>query len=348
METSGPGKALEAFGISSDYAKMQLLEQGLINDTYKVLLPGAEGFILQRINPEVFPKVLPLMQNIARVLPELAGPDYTELKLLRGPEDEPWFTDAAGSYWRAFNYIPGSITYRQSAEQQIARESGRIIGRFHHLVSGIPLEEIHITLPDFHNLKARREQLKKSLSEARPERLKASQKWRELGETLYDACGAIPYSELPRRLCHNDTKLSNILFDAIEKKALCLIDLDTLMPGYLLYDFGDAGRCLLYPPETEPPVEKEEAFDLDLFEAFYKGLLHSGIPLEDKERQTLPWGLVLMPLLHGLRALTDYLQNDRYYKTRYPEENLRRAENLLQNSEASWKQLPKMLEICSK
>ena len=79
METSGPGKALEAFGISSDYAKMQLLEQGLINDTYKVLLPGAEGFILQRINPEVFPKVLPLMQNIARVLPELAGPDYTEL-----------------------------------------------------------------------------------------------------------------------------------------------------------------------------------------------------------------------------------------------------------------------------
>ena len=348
MAISGPELALKAFGISSTKFQAELLEQGLINNTYKVLLPAGNGLIVQRINPVVFSNALPLMQNIARVLPKLSGPDYTELKLLSGTDGNPWFVDKGGSYWRAFNYIPGSSTFQQSSDKAIAGESGQIIGQFHQLVSDIPLKDIHITLPDFHNLNIRMEQLQASLSAARPERLADSLKWRELAGKLSRFCEAIPFDELPVRLCHNDTKLSNILFDSASGKALCLIDLDTLMPGYLLYDFGDAGRCLVLGSETIAMDQNGASFDLDLFEAFYTGLIRSGMELSTIERQTLPWGLVLMPLLHGVRALTDYLQNDLYYKTGFPGENLRRAARLLQHSETSRKKLPQLLAICEK
>jgi Ser/Thr protein kinase RdoA (MazF antagonist) len=288
------------------------------------------------------------MQNIARVLPKLTGPDYTELKLLNGTDGNPWFVDTGGSYWRAFNYIQGSSTFHHSSDKAIARESGRIIGHFHKLVSYIPLKDIHTTLPDFHNLNTRMKQLEASLTTARPERLADSLKWRELAGKLSRFCEAIPFDKLPLRLCHNDTKLSNILFDSTSKKALCLIDLDTLMPGYLLYDFGDAGRCLVLGPETTHVNQNEASFDLNLFEAFYKGFIQSGLELNAAERKSLPWGLVLMPLLHGVRALTDYLQNDLYYKTSFPGENLRRAARLLQHSEASRKRLPQLRAICEK
>ena len=150
MALSGPELALKAFGVSSKKFQVQLLEQGLINNTYKVLLPEGDGLIVQRINPGVFRNALPLMQNIARVLPKLCGPDYTELKLLSGTDGNPWFVDTGGSYWRAFHYIPGSNTFQQSSDKAIARESGRIIGHFHMLVSDIPLKDIHTTLPDLH------------------------------------------------------------------------------------------------------------------------------------------------------------------------------------------------------
>ncbi len=288
------------------------------------------------------------MENIATVLPYLQGPAYTALHLKHTTSGAPWLETESGETWRLFHYIRNSGARESTDNPQVGREAGRILGTFHRLVQQVPVGDLHTPLPRFHDLDWRAHQLKDACSRGLEDRLKQSAPELALAERLTARCREIPFSELPERVCHNDTKLSNILFDLDSDQALCLIDLDTLMPGKLLYDFGDAARTLLNPLPESQPARKPIPVDLRMFDAFVQGWWESGFQPEAKEVQWLAHGVVLMPTLHGIRALADHVSGDRYYQTAFPGQNLVRAQNLLGFAEKALAALPDLQPILLK
>jgi Ser/Thr protein kinase RdoA (MazF antagonist) len=336
---------LSRFGLESPRPGLERISMGYINDTYRVNVEGRTAYILQKINPDVFPKARRVMENIAMMLPFLQGPGYAPLRLKPTDEGTPWLETDTGEIWRLFHYIPNSGTLERTDNPQVGLEAGRILGCFHHLASGAPLEKLHTPLPRFHDLEWRTHQLEASAASGLSERVMESAGELALSRELIAFCRDIPICEFPVRICHNDTKLSNILFNLQTEKALCLIDLDTLMPGCILYDFGDAARTLLNPlPESSRSGQGMRA-DLAMFDAFVRGWGESGLPLEPAEWGWLAHGVVLMPTLQGIRALADHLSGDRYYRTAFPGQNGVRAKNLLGFAEEARKLLPEMEAI---
>lgn len=346
MASPDPHAGLALFGLTAPPTRLEPVSEGYINDTFKVWMGSEPDYILQRINTGVFGDAAGLMANLEAVLPHLEAADYAALELIRTPQGRAWATDAAGNAWRMYRFIAGSRTLGSASDPHIAREAGRILGRFHQLAEAVPASSLHPTLPRFHDLGWRLEQLDEAERSGVAARRESAAPWTTLARELAALCEAIPWKQLPLRVCHNDTKLSNILFASGSDRALCLIDLDTLMPGYVLYDVGDAVRTLMNPlPEDHPDWEAIRTRP-ELFRAFVQGLKQSGLALERAERESLPYGVVLMPLLHGVRALADYLQGDRYYKTTYPEQNLVRACNLLHFARCASEQLGTLGQIC--
>ena len=345
MVPSQPLEILKQFGISGAGISLETLTQGYINDTFRVHTPEGDGFVLQRINPVVFPKPEVLMANLEIVLPLLQAPGYRGLKLHPNRKGKTFVKDPAGGLWRVFNYIPNSASFNQAKSLQMAKEAGRIVAVFHGLVSTLPPEALQVPLPEFHNIHLRVTQLKAALSDAPAERRQKCSDLITQAEALYSFCRQIPFEALPLRVCHNDTKFSNILFDTRSGKALCLIDLDTLMPGHLLYDFGDAARGLIGARPENGKSPKATDTGLRRFVAFAKGWKEGGLKMQPGEKQWLCHGVVLMPALHGIRALTDYLSGDRYYKVAYPEQNRDRAIALLHTAQTVQKELGRMQEI---
>lgn len=339
---------LSLFGLDSRQSGLERISQGYINDTYRVNIKGHPAYILQRINAGVFPKARQVMENIERMLPFLQGTAYAALKLEPTEKGTPWLETNTGEIWRLFQYIPNSGTLDSPENAGISREAGRILGCFHQLASGAPVEKLHTPLPRFHDLGWRTRQLEASIASGIQERVREAGPELTLSRGLIAFCRDIPISELPIRICHNDTKLSNILFDLGTKKALCLIDLDTLMPGCILYDFGDAARTLLNPLPESSRSGKGIGVNLGMFDAFVRGWRESGLPLEPAEWRWLAHGVVLMPTLHGIRALADHLSGDRYYRTAFPGQNLVRAKNLLGFAAEVRKVLPEMEAILGK
>jgi Ser/Thr protein kinase RdoA (MazF antagonist) len=225
-------------------------------------------------------------------------------------------------------YIQDSITYNTTNSLQTAFEAGRILGKFHKLLEPASPGEFVDVLPRFHDLGLRRQEYEIAQESARSERLALAGKAIEMAHNLLGDSAFADSENLPTRVCHNDTKLNNILFSATSGKALCFIDLDTIMAGYFLHDFGDAVRTIVNTaPEDERLLEKI-TFSRTLFKAFVKGLASSKGLLGPGEIESLPRGVVQMPLIHGLRALTDYLNGDKYYQVHYEGQNLDRAVSL--------------------
>ena len=341
-------KALSALGhfkIERTPYELHPINQGFINDTFRVSSQGSHFYVLQRINTSVFPNALALMNNLGALLPLLQGNSYHSLQLFPTLAGENFHTDTHGDYWRLLSYVPDSTTFNTTKDWAIAFEAGRILGVFHTLLQEIPTTQFEDILPNFHNLKMRMEEFNSALKIASKERLQQAEKAiQSVQENLIlkTMDGAIM---APLRICHNDTKLNNILFSKTTGKALCLIDLDTVMQGYFHYDFGDAVRTVVNPaPEDEQDLEVI-AFDLELFKAMVKGLQKSGLVLSGTEKQLLPYGPVLMPYLHGVRALTDFLNNDIYYKVAFPEQNLKRSISLLTFSQKAIEKKAAMVQI---
>lgn len=341
-----PEKGLALFDLRAREIRLEPVAEGYINDTYKVWVGGTPAYILQRINTAVFGDAALLMGNLEWVLPHLKAPDYTPLELIQTPDGRNWAADSNGHPWRLYRYIPGSRTLKAGTDPGVAREAGGILGRFHQLAEAVPAGSLKPILPRFHDLEWRLEQLAEAEATGLPHRLETAASWTALAHELAGVCAGIPWGELPLRVCHNDTKLSNILFAADADRALCLIDLDTLMPGYLLYDVGDAVRTLMNPLPEDHPDWEAIGLRPDLFRAFVQGMRESGLALHASERGNLAYGAVLMPLLHGIRALADYLLGDRYYKTAYPEQNRVRACNLLHLAKLASDRLGELQAIC--
>lgn len=348
MPAANPLPVLSRFGLDGKDAKLQVVSGGYINDTYRVTMKDGRGLILQRINPDVFPKPRQVMENIAMVLPYLQGTAYTALQLEHTASGAPWLETGSGETWRLFHYIPNSVARESTGSPRISREAGRILGTFHSLVLEVPVGDLHTPLPRFHDLDWRARQLEVACSRGLEDRLKQAGPELAAAEKLIARCQEIPFSEFPDRVCHNDTKLSNILFDRDSDRALCLIDLDTLMPGKLLFDFGDAARTLLNPLPESHPARKPIPVDLGMFDAFVQGWQDSGFRMEDKEVRWLTHGVVLMPTLHGIRALADHVSGDLYYQTAFPGQNLVRAQNLLGFANNALELLPALEAILLK
>jgi len=317
------------FPLQGKAYQLQPIKKGLINDTYLVSGQGQPQYILQHINAVVFSNISVLMGNLQQALPYLAADDYAAIKLVKTREGDTYLDLGEAGCWRLMTYIPGSTTSSTTTKPQTAYEAGRIIGRFHTLLQDAPAANFKDSIPGFHDLDMRIIQFQEAKDAARAIRKDRAQKAIEVLQNLLMEPFPVLAKNLPVRICHNDTKLNNILFSEATRKALCLIDLDTLMKGHFLYDFGDAVRTIVNTAPEDERVLQKIHFSKPLFDAFVDGLAACRGLLSIEEVASLPLGALYMPLLHGMRALIDYLNDDAYYQVAYEGQNLDRSLSLL-------------------
>lgn len=318
---------LNEFKIAPKEYSFMPLTAGYINDTFLVFNEDKPLFILQRINHNVFKNIEGLMMNIDGALKKLKAKDYTQIKLMPSSLGKAYVSHTSG-YWRCMTYIANSTTYDTTIEPEIAFEAGRVIGKFHTLLAKDKLTQYTDTIPKFHDLELREMQFLASLAKASSEKKEIAKQAVSFSQDMLVKLANMTNGQLPKRVCHNDTKLNNILFSQETQKALCLIDLDTLMTGHFHFDFGDAIRTIVNTAAEDEQNHEKITFEKQLFEAFVNGLAVNGSFLNKEEISALPYGAILMPFLHGIRALTDYLNNNIYYKVAYENQNLDRCLSL--------------------
>ncbi len=314
------------FGVDTSNISYKTISQGYINDTLLVKLDDEPKFILQRINSNVFKNISGLHANIEFALEKLKSEDYQEITLLKTDNNQSYYIND-GSFWRIQTFIKDSIAHNITSNQTVAFETGRIIGRFHKLLSDENVSNYVETVKGLNYLPFRITEFNEAINST-SENLKEQAKIEiDFAEHNMQHFDAFYKADLPERVCHNDTKLNNILFNQ-ENKALCLIDLDTIMGGYFHYDFGDAVRTVVSEANEDEKNLSKIGFNLDLFQKFVEGIKSNGHFLTQNEINFLPISCALLPFMHGLRALTDYLNGNIHYKVSYEEQNLDRCKSL--------------------
>ncbi len=299
-------EAITAFDLDGKLIDGKPYGNGHINDTFLLTYETKEGsrrYILQRMNHSIFKKPQQLMDNVVNVTQYLrevirkqgGDPDRETLNVVKTRDGGNYYEDSAHNFWRVFLYIEGTLCFDQAESARDFYDSAVAFGNFQRMLAGYPAKELHETIPNFHNTPSRFRDFQKAVQEDKMGR--ASVAMQEIAFALEREkdtsvlLDLLAEGKLSLRVTHNDTKLNNILFDADTKKALCIIDLDTVMPGLSHYDFGDSIRTgASTGAEDEKDLSKIE-LDLDLFEAFTKGFLEGcGGSLTEKEIEMLPMG----------------------------------------------------------
>ncbi len=351
-------EAITAFDLDGKLIDGKPYGNGHINDTFLLTYETKEGsrrYILQRMNHSIFKKPQQLMDNVVNVTQYLrevikkqgGDPDRETLNVVKTRDGGNYYEDSAHNFWRVFLYIEGTLCFDQAESARDFYDSAVAFGNFQRMLAGYPAKELHETIPNFHNTPSRFRDFQKAVQEDKMGR--ASVAMQEIAFALEREkdtsvlLDLLAEGKLSLRVTHNDTKLNNILFDADTKKALCIIDLDTVMPGLSHYDFGDSIRTgASTGAEDEKDLSKIE-LDLDLFEAFTKGFLEGcGGSLTEKEIEMLPMGAKLMTYECGIRFLADFLEGDVYFKIHREGHNLDRARTqfkLVKDMEAKWNQM---------
>lgn len=316
------------------------LASGHINDTYLIKTKKKPFFVLQRINHGVFKDVPGLIENkvaishhIQEKLKGLSKKKRTRriLAFAKTSTGASYYKDEEGNYWNLMYFIDDSVTFETVNNKEIAYEGGRLMGQFLTLTSDFDVSKLIEVIPRFHDMSFRYMQFEESLKIASEERLNKAKeqiKWVEdYKEEMHIIQGLKESGAIRTRVTHNDTKISNILFNT-KNKGLCVIDTDTVMPGIVHYDFGDAIRTICNPAaEDETNLDLVE-FNVSYYKAYTKGFLKKMGPfLSPLELKYLPLGAKTMIFIMALRFLTDYLNGDVYYKTKYREHNFDRAKN---------------------
>lgn len=330
------------FAVAGHCTQVEALAGGHINDSYVLTFAGEHGrerYLLQRINAAVFPEPRRVMENIERVTTHIA----THLRQqevgdlgrrvsapLSSRDGRPYSVDDLGDVWRLYRFIEGTRVYPLVETAAQAAEAGRAFGEFQRLLADWPGPRLHETIPGFHNTPLRYEALERAVaadacgrSVSAAAEIAFARARRSWAHVLVDLHAR---GEIPERVVHNDAKIANVLFDAATERALCVVDLDTVMPGLSLYDFGDMVRSM-----TCPVAEDErELSKVELHESLFKALVQAycaatGAMLTPVERQHLVTAGKIIMLEQGVRFLTDHLNGDRYYKTRRPGQNLDRC-----------------------
>lgn len=329
---------LGQFGFEGEYSGFETKNDGHINSTYVLSFENAGAknrYTLQKINTFVFKKPDELMQNIVGVTEFLRNKGTMKtLEFLPACDGRYFVTDKNGDCWRVYKYVDGVYTCNSIDSAEIFSNSGRAFGKFQRELADYPAETLFDTIPNFHNTASRFLDFKKSLENAQSERRANAEREIEFvlarESDMSVLVDLIEKKELPLRVTHNDTKLNNILFDEKTNEGVCIIDLDTVMPGLSLYDFGDSIR---FGANTAAEDEKDlskVSLSLELYKAYAEGYLSSAKEsLKKAEIELLPFSAKLMTLECGMRFLTDYLNGDTYFKTEYKEHNLVRAKDQL-------------------
>ena len=329
---------VEHFAVTGAVRDIVPLGNGLINDTFRVVTDGPDDYVLQRINQAIFQDVDLLQHNIDCVTRhirrklEAAGERELDRKVLRFlPErstGRSYWTDGR-EWWRVSVFIRDALTY-EAVTPAYAGYAGEAFGRFEAMLADLP-DRLGEPIPDFHNMELRARQLREAVAADRAGRMAdpavsslvadivALETDMCRGEQLYRA------GVLPKRICHCDTKVNNMLFDR-DGSILCVIDLDTVMPSFVFSDFGDFLRTAANTGAEDDPDLGNVSFNMEIFRAFARGYLSSaGVFLTPVERENLPFAATLFPYMQAVRFLADYLNGDTYYKIKYPEHNLVRT-----------------------
>ena len=334
-------KAAGQFQMAGEVADIQSYGNGHINDTYLVHVKNGENvkrMILQGINTDIFQDVDGLMENIQKVtsflreeiVKEGGDPERETLNVVPTLEGKSYFKAEDGKCYRMYKFIEGAVTYDAVRTPEDFYESGKAFGNFQSKLAAFPAEELHETIPDFHNTPVRFARFEEVVKEDKLGRAKDVQEEinfvlsrKALAEEL---AGLLKAGKLPLRVTHNDTKLNNIMLDEKTGKAVCIIDLDTVMPGLSVNDFGDSIRFgASTGAEDERDLTKVEC-SMELFELYTKGFVEGCKGrLTEAEMDALPLGAMTMTYECGMRFLTDYLEGDTYFRIHREGHNLDRA-----------------------
>lgn len=338
---------------------------GHINDTFVVICKldnrTEKRYLLQRMNHSIFKEPEKLMENIvgittflrAKIIEHGGNPERETLNVIPAKDGKPFYLDSIGSYWRSYQFIDNTISYDLVEKGEDFYNAAVAFGRFQRLLSDYPAHTLHETIKNFHNTEIRFRNLLTAISEDKFNRVRDVRKEIEFALSREKEAGIIVEmqnrGELPLRVTHNDTKLNNILFDLVSKKPICVIDLDTVMPGLAIYDFGDSIR---FGASTAAEDEKDlsrVSMSLELFELFTKGFIEScGESLTEKELRMLPMAAKLMTFECGIRFLTDYLEGDTYFRIHRREHNLDRCRTQFRLVEDMEKKFDIMADIVDK
>ncbi len=352
-------KVAAAFRLPGTFVSAAPYGSGHINDTYAVVQACAEGprrFLLQRINEKVFRNPPALMQNVARVCAHAQGrlrlegrkdAERRALTLVPTREGRDWHQDELGGCWRCYLFIEGATGHDVIRDADQAREAARAFGGFQSLLADLPGGRLNETIPAFHHTPTRFANFQRALrTDAHGRAASATD---EIAFALAHAgdvgviAEAMAEGRIPERVTHNDTKLNNVLIDDRTGEGICVIDLDTVMPGSALYDFGDLVRTSTSPAaEDETDLSKVE-MRMPMFEALVDGYLSAAAGfLTAEERRLLAFSGKLITLEIGLRFLTDWLEGDVYFKVRRPGHNLDRCRTQFALVRSIERQMPAM------
>jgi hypothetical protein len=344
-------QASRAFRIEGEYLGHELIQVGNVNKTYQVnfRLPNGmrKSYLLQNVNTYVFKHPVEVMENIGKVTEHIRAkrPGQVALHFHHTEDRKTYFVDGE-DFWRMTNYIP-SVTYGAVEDVNVVRNAGKAFGEFQGQLSDFDSNELFETIPGFHNTRKRFENLDATVAadpcgkvaEVREE-LAYLDAVRDLACTLTDLCER---GELPLRVTHNDTKINNVLFDKATGEALVVIDLDTVMPGLIGHDFGDAIRFAANFVEEDCPEFEKAGINMDVFRAFTVGFLSvTANTLTPNEVDTLALSSFVLTVELAVRFLDDYIQGSPYFKTLYPEHNLVRTRCQIALAEDIQAHLPEM------
>lgn len=334
------------FAIQGDYVDAVPYGSGHINDTFalKMLQGGTVvRYLLQRVNHLVFTDVPGLMENIERVtswihkrLEAISCPEASRraLNLIPTRDERAFYLDPEGNFWRVYLFIERAKGHDIVENTKQAYEAARAFAEFQSHLADLPGGNLNVTIPNFHHTPTRLEALKKAMAEDSCDRLKSCQKEvdfiMEREELLCRIAGLLDSGELPLRSVHNDCKLNNVLLDEENDTALAVIDLDTLMPGSSLFDFGDLVRTSTSPVAEDERDPSKVVMLMDMYDALKEGFLEEGKNfLTETEVDLMPLGGITITGTVGIRFLTDYLSGDTYFKTKYSDHNLVRCRTQL-------------------
>ena len=331
-------KVGDAFRIQGPFFSYEEIKMGNVNHTYKVNYIRDDGsgmakiksYLVQRVNTYAFQKPLELMANIDKVT-EYIHAKYPHVKCLHfhhTAERNNYLMDEDG-FWRLSNYVP-SVTFNSCEDLEIVRSAGQAFGDFQMMLSEFDASSLYYTIPDFHNTRKRYEKLKADMAEdpcGRVAEVREELDW--LLSVEDEACKLTDLyeaGEMPLRVTHNDTKINNVLFDEATLKPLVVIDLDTVMPGLVGHDFGDAIRFAANFVEEDSPEAEKAGLNLNIYWAFAEGFLKETAPtLTEAEAETLGNSCFTLACELSTRFLDDYITGDKYFKIKEPKHNLVRT-----------------------
>lgn len=356
-------KFIKDFGIKGDFRGYRTFSSGNINSTYELTVFDGEIkiFVLQKINKYVFKNPEQVMSNIVKITDFMRenydGEENVDKMVLKFYKDvntgKAYVVDDDGDYWRCYSFIDNSVTYDICVDKDLISEAGKAFGNFQKMLSDFPADVLYETIPNFHNTIKRFTDLFHSLIDDDSDRAKsAKEELTYLIDNRFNAeslCTMLGNDEIPLRVTHNDTKCNNVLFDVDTGKSLAVIDLDTVMPGLVAYDFGDAVRSICSLTNEDETDLNKVCFDLNRFEAFTKGFLSQVKDvLTENEKKSLMVAPYAITCELSSRFLEDYLRGDKYFKINYPLHNLDRAKCQIALAKDIAKKQEKITEIIKK